>query len=131
MINENENINIKINQSTQIHHINNSEEYTNITKSQGKNNINVLIFMADWCGPCVRMKPFVNETILKYTKKSLLQLKLIKFLYINIDNCLSISEHFNISLLPTIIITQNNKEEYRLLNNNIDNLTEYLDNLVT
>ena len=43
----------------------------------------------------------------------------------------TLSEHFNISLLPTLIITQNNKEEYRLLNKNINNLTDCLDNLLT
>ena len=132
MINENENeINKNNTRHTQIKYINSLDEYSSITKNVTSDTINVLIFTADWCGPCIRMKPFINETILKYTNQPTLQLKSIQFLYINIDSCLTLSEHFNISILPTLIITQNNKEVYRLLTKNINNLTDCLNNLLT
>ncbi len=110
------------NSSSPIKILNNSEEYNTY-----KNEQNILIFTADWCGPCVRIKPFINETILKYNSK--INNKNINFIYINIDKCLSLSELFNITLLPTIIITNNNKEKHRLLNKNIDNLSTYIENL--
>ncbi len=110
-----------ISNSSPIKILNNSEEYNTY-----KNEKNILIFTADWCGPCVRIKPFINETILKYSSK--INNKNINFIYINIDKCLSLSELFTITLLPTIIITNNNKEKHRLLNKNIDNLSTYIEN---
>ena len=103
MINENE-INKNNTRHTQIKYINSLDEYSSITKNVTLNTINVLIFTADWCGPCIRMKPFINEIILKYTNQPTLQLKSIQFLYINIDSCLTLSEHFNISILPRLLL---------------------------
>ena len=124
-----ENSNLHINKfENSINFINNLDDYRNIKK--GKNIINVLIFVAEWCGPCKRIKPFINETIIKYKNKTK-NIKKVNFIYVNIDKCLPLSEHFNISLLPTIIITQNCKEEYRLLNKNTDTLLDCLDNLLT
>tara|TARA_B100001094_G_C18122051_1_gene767415 strand:- start:441 stop:836 length:396 start_codon:yes stop_codon:yes gene_type:complete len=86
--------------------------------------INVLIFSATWCGPCKRMKPIINQEII--TIKQLKLSKIIKFFYIDIDNCLSISEHFKISTLPTIIIEQNNQHLHRLFYNDASKLTQLI-----
>ena len=58
-------------------------------------------------------------------------MKTIRFIYVNIDKCLPLTEHLNISLLPTIIIRENNKEFFRLLNKNTETLNDCIDNLLT
>ena len=123
-----ENSNLVVdNKQDNICFINSLDDYKNIIK--GKNIINVLIFIAEWCGPCKRIKPLIKESILKYKKNK--NMKTIRFIYVNIDKCLPLTEHLNISLLPTIIIRENNKEFFRLLNKNTETLNDCIDNLLT
>ena len=100
--------------------INSIDEFN--SKYKG-NNIDVLIFSATWCGPCKRLKPLLMELIVKLQKNKEI-LKPVTFYFINVDNCLSLSEHYKVSTIPTIIILTETIEKYR--SNEINNLDEMI-----
>ena len=100
--------------------INSIDEFN--SKYKG-NNIDVLIFSATWCGPCKRLKPLLMELIVKLQKNKEI-LKPVTFYFINVDNCLSLSEHYKVSTIPTIIILTQTIEKYR--SNEINNLDEMI-----
>ena len=55
----------------------------------------VLIFSASWCGPCKRLKPQLIELIVKLRENKQV-IKPIQFYFINVDNCISLSEHHKV-----------------------------------
>jgi len=99
-----------------IYHVDNVKKFQQHYQTNN-DNLNILFFTADWCGPCQRIKPTVKEAILNIQKFNLQQF--INVFYVTIDNCLSVSEHFKISTLPTIIIEQNQIHLHRLFSNDI------------
>ena len=34
-----------------------------------ENTVNILLFIADWCGPCKRIKPQIKQEIIELQKK--------------------------------------------------------------
>ena len=52
-------------------------------------------FYADWCGPCKRLKPQLEELSNSY--------KDVKFVKVNVDNQLELAEAHSISAMPTIV----------------------------
>lgn len=104
--------------------ISNIDEYKIYKNNIKKTDINVNIFVAEWCAPCQRIKPIINQYIIDYSKH-----KNIKFIYINIDKCITLSEDFKISALPTIIIVKDEKQ-LRLDYNEIKMLSKFIDNLL-
>ena len=101
--------------------INTIDQFNNLYDND--QNINVLIFSASWCGPCKRLKPQLIELIVKLRENKQV-IKPIQFYFINVDNCISLSEHHKVSMVPTIIILNNSIEKYRT--NEIDNIDEIL-----
>ena len=117
------NKNINILDNVHIHNISSIEHFTKIHKNNN-DVLNVLYFMAEWCGPCKRIKPLVKQEIIKMNNRDD-----IHFFYIDIDRCLSISEHYKISTIPTIIVEKNNTHLYRLFSNDISNLHKLIDSV--
>ena len=107
--------------NVKMYKINSTEDFNSLYEKD--NGINVLIFSAKWCGPCKRLKPQLMELIVKLRKDDKI-MKAIKFYYIDVDKCLSLSEHHKISTVPTIIVLNKSIEEYRT--NEIDNIDEVL-----
>ena len=97
------------------------EELTKILKE----NVNVFImFSAEWCGPCKRIKPIVNEKKLKNTN--------LTFILLDIDQNDELAMYFKIKSIPTMIIFQNKKEIGRLNGNLIvHNIDKYIDYMNT
>ena len=115
IIEKNESCKVKVFKINSIDEFNNNYE-----KSE---NIDILIFSANWCGPCKRLKPLLLELIVKLQKSKEI-LKPLSFYFINVDNCLSLSEHYKVSTIPTIIILKQTIEKYRT--NEINNLDEII-----
>jgi len=72
-----------------------------------KNKKKVFIdFYADWCGPCQKMLPIVNDL------KAELQGD-IEILKINIDDEIDIITHFEIMSVPTFLYLEDGIEKFR------------------
>ena len=65
----------------------------------------VLYFTADWCVPCKRVKPIVEEI----NKDSI-----VKFKIINVDNEKELAKSLELRSVPTFILFENEKEIARI-----------------
>ena len=61
----------------------------------------VLYFTADWCNPCKKVKPFVEEI----NKDSI-----TKFQMIDVDSEMELTKKFEIRSVPTFILIKDGKE---------------------
>ncbi|MEK6855989.1 MAG: thioredoxin [Nanoarchaeota archaeon] len=60
----------------------------------------IIDFWAEWCGPCVMMKP-VFEAVAKEFKGK------VNFAKIDIDSNQDIAERFSVMSIPTILLIEN------------------------
>ena len=65
----------------------------------------VLYFTADWCNPCKKVRPVVEEI----NKDSI-----TKFLFIDIDTELSLAQDYEVMSIPTFILLEDGKEIKRV-----------------
>jgi thioredoxin 1 len=64
------------------------------------NNNNVIIdFFANWCKPCMKLKPYYYKIASEYPN--------IKFVEINVDFGGDIADEYNISKFPSIVFIHN------------------------
>lgn len=83
----------------------------------------ILDFYADWCIPCKKLIPILNNVVLnnKLIRSNLYQIKLpmntkslenkIIFLKINIDNFQELAEAFNVESIPYIVICKSSNDK--------------------
>ncbi len=62
-------------------------------------------FYAEWCGPCKRLSPIVEEVASEETE--------VKFVKMNIDNCEDIAIEYQVMSIPTLVVMKNGKEVNR------------------
>ncbi|MBQ7126892.1 thioredoxin [bacterium] len=74
------------------------------------NNIGTTVvdFYADWCGPCRKMGPILEEVESEMMSK-------VKFVKINTDNNLEVAKKYQISGLPTLMVFKNGEPAERLV----------------
>jgi thioredoxin 1 len=65
----------------------------------------ILYFTADWCNPCKKVRPIVEEI----NRDSI-----IKFLFIDIDTELSLAKDYEVRSIPTFILLEDGKEIKRI-----------------
>lgn len=76
-----------------VKHLENANDFENIIKGK------VLVdFYADWCGPCKRLAPILEE------------LESIDVLKVNVDSFDEISRRYGIMSIPTLILFENGEE---------------------
>lgn len=56
----------------------------------------VVDFYADWCGPCRRLAPVMDELAAEYAGK-------VKFYKVNVDNAKSLSAAYGIRSIPSVL----------------------------
>ncbi|PIR43186.1 thiol reductase thioredoxin [candidate division WWE3 bacterium CG10_big_fil_rev_8_21_14_0_10_32_10] len=61
-------------------------------------------FYADWCGPCIAMKPTVEKVLVDYKGK-------VDFSEINVDSNQSEAQKYGIMSIPTFVILDENDKE--------------------
>ncbi len=70
--------------------------------------IEVIDFYADWCGPCIVMKPVIEELEKELAGK-------VKFTGIDVDKDQETSGKYGVMSIPTYIVLQNDEEKDRIV----------------
>ena len=65
------------------------------SKALDNNDIVIVDFWADWCGPCIKMAPILDEISSEY------QAEILK---VHVDENPDISSKYEISSIPTIVV---------------------------
>lgn len=67
----------------------------------------VVDFWATWCGPCRKLGPVVEEIAQNYEGK-------VKFVKVNIEECLDTAKKYSISGLPSLLVFKNGEPVERM-----------------
>jgi thioredoxin 1 len=70
------------------------------------NNLVLVDFYADWCGPCKMMSPILQEV------KATLQ-EAVKIIKINVDQHQDLASHFMVRGVPTLMLFKEGKMLWR------------------
>jgi thioredoxin 1 len=70
------------------------------------NDLVLVDFYADWCGPCKMMSPILQEV------KSTLQ-EAVKIIKVNVDQHQDLASHFMVRGVPTLMLFQEGKMLWR------------------
>ena len=70
--------------------------------------ITVVDFFADWCGPCRKMGPILEEVEKELASN-------VKFTKINTDNNIEMAKKYQVSGLPTLMIFKNGEPAERMV----------------
>ena len=84
----------------------NTENFNKEVLSQ--DGVVVVDFFANWCGPCRKLAPILEEVESELLSKA-------KFAKINTDNNLEMAKQFQVSGLPTLMIFKNGEAVERLV----------------
>ncbi|XP_011861687.1 PREDICTED: thioredoxin-2-like [Vollenhovia emeryi] len=93
--------------------IQNSDDLKSKLKDAG-NNLVVIDFFAEWCGPCKMIGPLIEEL----SK----EMKDIVFLKVDVDECEDIAAEYEISSMPTFVFIKEGKVLETFSGANIDKL---------
>ena len=79
-------------------------------KNEVENNegITVVDFYANWCGPCRKLSPIMEEVESELSSK-------VKFVKINTDDNIETAKQYQISGLPTLLVFKNGEPQERMV----------------
>ena len=60
----------------------------------------IVDFWAEWCGPCRKLGPILDEISVEYGEK-------VEVVKVNVDDETELAQRFNIQSLPTLLYFQN------------------------
>ena len=72
------------------------------------NGITVVDFFADWCGPCRKLGPILEEVEQELAEK-------VKFTKINTDENIEMAKKYQVSGLPTLMVFKNGEPVERMV----------------
>ena len=82
----------------------NSENFIDVINSE---NVTVVDFFANWCGPCRKMAPLLEEVETELTN--------VKFAKINTDENIEMAKKYQVSGLPTLMVFKNGEAVERIV----------------
>ena len=71
-------------------------------------NLAVVDFFADWCGPCRKLSPILEEVESELNEK-------VKFTKINTDDNIESAKKYQVSGLPTLLVFRNGQVVERMV----------------
>ena len=77
-------------------------------KSTGENKYIFMDVMATWCGPCRKLSPVIEEISENYKDK-------VKFVKVNVEECLNIAQTYSVSGLPSLLIFKSGEAVERMV----------------
>lgn len=80
---------------------------SNFDTEVSSNGVTVVDFYADWCGPCRKMGPILEEVEAELTH--------VKFAKINTDDNLEMAKKYQVSGLPTLMVFKNGEPIERIV----------------
>ena len=91
-------------------------------KNSGK--VTIVDFFADWCGPCRKLSPIIEEIEQELGEK-------VKFTKINTDENIELAREYQISGIPTLLVFKNGEMVERMVglmpkNSIITNIEKHL-----
>jgi thioredoxin 1 len=84
----------------------NTETFNNEVLAQ--NGLVVVDFFANWCGPCRKLGPILEEVEGELNQK-------VKFAKINTDDNIEMAKQYQVSGLPTLLVFKNGEPVERLV----------------
>ena len=72
------------------------------------NKVTIVDFFADWCGPCRKLSPIIEEIEQELTER-------VKFTKINTDENIDIAREYQISGIPTLLVFKNGELVERMV----------------
>jgi thioredoxin 1 len=66
----------------------------------------ILCFTADWCGPCKKTKPIIDQLNTEQI--------VAKFFIIDVDREIEMTKDFEVKSVPTFVVMKDNKEIHRV-----------------
>jgi thioredoxin 1 len=83
----------------------------------------VIDFTAEWCGPCKRISPFIDQLETMYNINNQ---QLIHVIKVDVDRNEDITSEFNISSMPTFVFIKNSIVVGSTTGANIDAVNEII-----
>ena len=71
----------------------------NFNREMANNDLLLVDFWAEWCGPCKSMHPIFTRMAKKY--------KSVRFARVNVDNAQDIARKYGVQSIPTFIMFKN------------------------
>ena len=71
----------------------------NFNREMANNDLVLVDFWAEWCGPCKSMHPIFTRMAKKY--------KRVRFARVNVDNAQDIARKYGVQSIPTFIMFKN------------------------
>ena len=84
----------------------NTENFS--TEVLSENGVVVVDFFANWCGPCRKLAPILEEVESELNSN-------VKFAKINTDENLEMAKQYQVSGLPTLMVFKNGQAVERLV----------------
>ncbi len=83
-----------------------SQQMENLIKKIESGKTILVHFFTTWCGTCSLIKPMLNELAKKYDDR-------LDIEEVNLDNNPNLTPHFQIKIMPTIVLFNEGKEIWR------------------